>query len=183
MKFRLSQITMATIAATLAVGAGTEQAAASDRKARQADKQSAEPARASDNGVVEAAPAVKSIESVGPGRCRLFLEWIVASRPNEDWIVFVHFFDANGEAKLNADFAPDPPTSSWEPGTVVLAPRELNLPAELAGTFDIHVGLYQKEDTGARAALIDGMTSKAGRYVLVGQVTIEDGKVEFVPAQ
>lgn len=183
MKFRLSQITMATVAATLALGAGTGRAAPADRKARSADKQAAETARPGDNGVVEAAPAVKSIESAGPGRCRLFLEWSVASRPNEDWIVFVHFFDASGEAKLNADFAPDPPTSSWEPGTVVLAPRELNLPAELAGTFDIHVGLYQRAGTGGRAARIDGMTNEAGRYALVGQVKIEDGKAEFLSPQ
>lgn len=183
MKFRLSQITMATIAAALAIGAGSVQVAAADRKSSQADKQAAKPARPSDNGVVEAAPAVKSIESVGPGCCRLFLEWSVASQPKEDWIVFVHFFDTNGEAKLNADFAPDPATSSWEPGTVVLAPRELNLPAELTGIFDIHVGLYQRAGTGGRAARIDGMTNEAGRYALVGQVKIEDGKAEFLSPQ
>lgn len=183
MKHRLSQIVTATLAATLALGAGTGRAAPADRKARLADKQAAETAQPGDNGVVEAAPAVKSIESADPGRCRIFLEWTVASQPKEDWIVFVHFFDANGEAKLNADFAPEPPTSSWEPGTVILAPRELNLPAELTGIFDIHVGLYQRAGTGGRAARIDGMTNEAGRYALVGQVKIEDGKVEFLPPQ
>lgn len=183
MKSMKSTLLLTAVMATWTFVAASPPVFAADNKPSRADVKTGADAQQSDNGVVEAAPAVKSIESVAPGRCRIFLEWTVASRPNEDWIVFVHFFDANGEAKLNADFAPEPPTSSWEPGTVVLAPRNLNLPAELSGTFDLRVGLYQKEGTGARAAQIDGMTSKAGRYVLVGQVKIEDGKVEFLPPQ
>ncbi len=176
MKLRMSQITVAPLVASLAIFASTSRVAAADRK----EKQNAT-AQPSDNGVVQAAPMMKSVELIPPNSLRLVLEWDVASQPHENWLVFVHFFDANGEAKFNGDFAPDPQTSSWKPGIVVLAPRMLNLPAELTGTFDIRVGLYQKEDAGSRAALIDGMTSKAGRYVLVGQVAIEDGKVEFIP--
>lgn len=178
MKSQLSLITMATVAATLAVGGGSERVDAADRKARQADKQAAGPVKPGDNAVVEAAPMLKSVESISPNRLRLVWEWNVGSRPNEDWLVFVHFADTNGEANFARDFQPDPPTSSWQPGTVELAPSEAVFPVGLTGTFDIRVGLYQREAGRAR---IDGATEQG--WVVVGQVTLEDGKSEFVPAQ
>ena len=132
----------------------------------------------SDNGIVEAAPAVKSVESISPNRFRMAWEWNVGSRPNEDWTVFVHFTDENGDVKFQGDFQPDPPTSSWLPGTVVLQPSDVGFPAGLTGTFDIKAGLYQ---VGGTAARIDGPVDGANK-VIVGQVKIEEGKVEFLPA-
>lgn len=133
----------------------------------------------SDNGVVEAAPAIKSIASVSPNRLRLAWDWNVGARPNEDWTVFVHFTDANGKLKFQGDFEPDPPTSSWQPGNVAPRPSEAGFAEGLAGTFDIKVGLYQKGGTSAR---LDGPMD-AERKILVGQVKIEEGKAKFIPAQ
>lgn len=133
-----------------------------------------------DDGMVAVAPAVKSVETVSPSQFRIKWEWTVREQPKEDWRVFVHFVDGNGEVPFVGDFEPDPPTPSWKPGTLVLPPTVVNIPGGVSGSFDICVGLFQSHGAQERARLDGPMDEQ--RRVLVGRLKIEGGKATFIPA-
>lgn len=91
----------------------------------------------------------------------------------EDYRVFVHFVDADGELMWTDDHNPPRPTSTWLPGQMVGYERKVFLPMyPYIGTATIRVGLYPT-DGGERLALVgddDGSLSyKIGTLELLPQ--------------
>jgi hypothetical protein len=81
---------------------------------------------------------------------------------DEDYLVFVHFMDANREQMWTDDHEPPTPTRQWKPGQTVEYTRTIFIPKfPYVGTANIEVGLYsprsgervplQGQDTGMRA--------------------------------
>jgi hypothetical protein len=91
----------------------------------------------------------------------------------ENYRVFVHFVDAEGEVMWTDDHNPPQPTSNWIPGQIVEYDRKVFLPMyPYIGTATIRVGLYSASG-GERVALVgddDGSLSyKGGTLELLPQ--------------
>lgn len=87
------------------------------------------------------------------------LTWAARTVPPQDYTVFVHLVDGNGdEALLAQDDAPPNagryPTSWWLPGDVIRDPHTLPLPAAPSAGWELRVGLYDPA-TGARLPAFD----------------------------
>jgi hypothetical protein len=81
----------------------------------------------------------------------------------EDYKVFVHFLDADGELMWTDDHDPLTPTSQWTPGATVEYPRTLFLPKfPYVGLTRVEVGLFSPT-TGDRLPL-DGETNGQRSY-------------------
>ena len=80
----------------------------------------------------------------------------------EDYIVFVHFIDADGEQMWTDDHEPPTPTRQWKPGQTIEYQRTIFIPKfPYVGATDVALGLYSRtsgerlplagEDRGMRA--------------------------------
>jgi hypothetical protein len=76
----------------------------------------------------------------------LTLFWRSRSATAQDWTVFVHVLDANGQTIANGDLPPAYPTSLWDEGEQVITTHHLT---GLANASAVSVGLYDSE-TGER---------------------------------
>jgi hypothetical protein len=86
-----------------------------------------------------------------PGQTlRLQLYWLAQQRPAEDYTVFVHLLDGAGQLVAQQDNPPvrgTRPTSTWEPGAVIVDPYDLSIPGDVApGEVTLMVGLYRWPD-------------------------------------
>ena len=81
---------------------------------------------------------------------------------SEDYLVFVHFMNADREQMWTDDHEPPTPTRQWKPGNKVEYTRTIFIPKfPYVGTATIEIGLYSRssgervplggEDTGMRA--------------------------------
>ena len=86
----------------------------------------------------------------------------------EDYWVFVHFLNDEGDFMWAADHAPPRPTSEWAPGDRVEYTRTILVPLyPYLGDADVHMGLYSLEE-GTRLPLEgDDVGQRAYR---VGQI-------------
>ncbi len=90
------------------------------------------------------------------------LFWVAGQSIAEDYMVFVHLVDEQGQIKSQSDSIPRAgayPTSWWLPGNVVKDTHTLALPEDLpAGDYQLVVGFYRPE-AGSRLLLRDGQDS------------------------
>ena len=81
------------------------------------------------------------------------LHWQADEPSPENYVVFVHLLDENGQLITNHDGAPGNgrfPTTTWHPGIIIQDNHTLSLPPNMSsGTYQIKVGLYHPE-TGER---------------------------------
>ncbi len=64
----------------------------------------------------------------------------------DDYRVFVHFLDADGELMFEDDHAPAVPTTSWRPGQQITYERRMIVPVyPYVGEVTIAIGLYSVE--------------------------------------
>ncbi len=90
----------------------------------------------------------------------------------DDYLVFVHFLDADGDLMFNADHAPPQSTTSWQPGQEVSYDRRMVVPVyPYIGEVTVALGLYSPT-TGDRLPL-------AG--VHLGQRSYEVATLEMAP--
>jgi len=86
---------------------------------------------------------------------RLQLYWQAEARPEADYTVFVHALDRSGQLITQQDNPPvrgTRPTSSWEPGAVVVDPYDLQIPGGMPpGELTLTAGMYRWQD-GTRLA-------------------------------
>lgn len=114
--------------------------------------------RGSDDATPVATPAISiGAQEVAVGRTvPVTYRFTIASDApalTDDYVVFVHAFDARGTRMWTADHSPTPPTRQWKPGTVVEYTQPMKVPKQLqAGAFTLHVGLYSPK-TGERLPL------------------------------
>ena len=125
-------------------------------------------------------PSVAELQPTGPRQFSIRYRWQVEKTPAEDWRVFVHFCDAAGNIKFQNDYAPTPPTSQWSPGEVGHGPFTVHVPDGLSGAFNVRVGLFDPA-SGQRATLT--ARQDGDRAVLVGQLTVREGRIEFAAAR
>jgi hypothetical protein len=83
----------------------------------------------------------------------------------EDYWVFVHFVDANGELMWTDDHQPPTPTRQWKPGSTIEYTRTMFVPKfPYVGETRIEAGLYSR-DSGDRLPLA-GQTDGQRAYQL-----------------
>ena len=94
-----------------------------------------------------------------PGSLAVTLHWRVLQPPAEDYSVFVHLLDAEGQIVAQHDGQPQNgayPTSVWDLGEVIADEHALDLPAKLpAGRYQLRVGWYLP-GTGDRLPVVGG---------------------------
>jgi hypothetical protein len=93
-----------------------------------------------------------------PELAYLRLHWSCLAALENDYTVFVHLLDGDGELVAQADGPPvggDYPTSFWAPGETVVGERVLNIAGLSSGIYELRVGMYLRA-TGDRLPLIDG---------------------------
>jgi hypothetical protein len=72
----------------------------------------------------------------------------------EDYWVFVHFIDNNGELMWTDDHQPSPPTREWKPGSTIEYQRTMFIPKfPYVGQARVEVGLFSPA-TGDRLPLV-----------------------------
>lgn len=128
---------------------------------------------------VQMRPLAPTVEIAGPRTLRLTWLWRVRQTPVSDWRVFVHFTDPGGNILFQNDHPPDTPTSQWQPGTVESGTFTVQVPANLAGPFDVRVGLFTAPSL-SRARLVG--TDDGERRVLVGRLQLDGDTATYVPA-
>jgi len=101
---------------------------------------------------------------------RLTLFWEASGTPSQDYTIFVHFNNRNGEQVSGADGPPvygDYATRLWRTGDQILDEHILVLPDNLPpGEYQLAVGLYDPV-SGVRVPLIDGSGDAAQWQVTV----------------
>ncbi|MBI5031829.1 MAG: glycosyltransferase family 39 protein [Chloroflexi bacterium] len=90
------------------------------------------------------------------------LDWRALASMTEDYTVFVHLIDAQGNTLTQNDSQPQHskyPTSFWDKGEIVIDPHPLTIPRDLSpGQYRIEIGVYRASD-GTRLGLSDGSSS------------------------
>jgi hypothetical protein len=92
-----------------------------------------------------------------PGQTLAYtLHWQAIDSITQDYTVFNHLLDAEGNMIAQQDSMPQQnqyPTSLWDSGEIVVDPRAIPLPKRLEpGVYTLRVGLYESE-TGQRLRL------------------------------
>ena len=86
------------------------------------------------------------------------LYWKSERATPQDYSVFIHLLDANGNLVAQHDGAPQngaAPTSWWMPGDVIVDPHQVIVPADLAsGRYTVELGVYDSA-SGARLPIFD----------------------------
>ncbi len=86
------------------------------------------------------------------------LGWSADETPGQDWTVFVHLLNSAGEVVAQHDGLPEVgfrPTSSWEPGEVVLDSHWLIAPqGQVPDGARLSIGLYEPA-TGQRSRIVE----------------------------
>jgi hypothetical protein len=88
---------------------------------------------------------------------RLILHWASLAPVDQDYTVFVHLVDLDGELAAQADGPPtggDYPTSMWEFGEIVFDERLIPTQGLPSGTYHLRLGMYLLE-TGERLPALD----------------------------
>lgn len=92
---------------------------------------------------------------------------------DEDYHVFLHFVNNDGELIWTADHAPPRPTTEWKPGGTIEYTRTILVPVcPYLGDTDVYMGLYSMEN-GTRLPLDSDH---------VGQLAYRVGQLSLLPA-
>jgi hypothetical protein len=124
-------------------------------------------------------PGVAEVSQSGPRRVQITYTWKVSRPAKDNWRVFVHFTDADGNIKFQNDYEPQPPVAQWQAGEVSQGPFTVTVPQDLSGTFNVRTGLFQPA-SGQRANL-EGLRGSDRSYQ-VGVLTVTADSVAFQPA-
>jgi hypothetical protein len=126
--------------------------------------------RGADNApAVVATPEVTIDRTEAPVTSPLEMTYRFVVLPNEtlanDYTVFVHFLDADGELLWTDDHQPPVPTTQWKAGTPVEYQRTMFIPKfPYEGTTYVEVGLYLPP-TGERVKMDGESTGQRGYRV------------------
>jgi len=89
---------------------------------------------------------------------KVTLYWEPLTIPPEDYTIFAHLLDSNGNLQATGDGPPmngDYPTSYWEPGEVIIDEHLIPVAADTSpNAYQLAVGLYRPAD-GARLPVWD----------------------------
>ena len=118
-----------------------------------------------------------SERQLAPGQSLdLTLFWSPRGRPSQDYTVFVHLLDSQGQLRGQADSPPASgryPTSVWDAGEVIADLHTLSLAPDLpAGEYRLAIGLYDP-GTGERAQTVDDDGEMAGHVAIIPGLAVE----------
>ena len=91
----------------------------------------------------------------------------------EDYVVFVHFVDADGEQMWTDDHEPPTPTRQWKPGATIEYARTIFIPKfPYVGATDVQLGLYSRT-SGERLPLAGEDAGMRGDRVARFNMTLQ----------
>ena len=106
----------------------------------------------------------------------LTLFWSPRGRPSQDYTVFVHLLDSQGQLRGQADSPPTSgkyPTPVWDAGEFIADSHTLSLPNDLpGGEYKLAIGLYDPE-TGRRLQTVDGSGNTTGDSVTISGLMVQ----------
>ena len=116
-------------------------------------------------------------ERLLPGQTlELTLFWASMGRPLEDYTVFVHLLDSDGQLRGQTDSPATSgkyPTSVWDAGEFIADSHTLSLPNDLpGGEYKLAIGLYDPE-TGRRLQTVDGSGNTTGDSVTISGLMVQ----------
>jgi len=107
---------------------------------------------------------------------KLILHWQALREMSEDYTVFVHLAQADGQLVSQQDIQPlggAKPTTSWTPGEMVDDPYELAIPVwALPGTYWLKVGMYSQRTMKRLPVVEPGRVQAEQDSVLVKQIQV-----------
>jgi len=107
------------------------------------------------------------------GAIHLTLYWQGLAEMKDDYTVFVHLLREKDQIWAGADRQPQPPTSAWAKGQIVVDQYELAIAPEAPpDVYEIEVGLYLPE-TGDRLDLLAPDGRVMGNRVLLTKVRLK----------
>jgi 4-amino-4-deoxy-L-arabinose transferase-like glycosyltransferase len=105
----------------------------------------------------------------------LTLVWQASGGISEDYKVFLHLMDVNGNVVAQRDSGPVGgwrPTSDWRAGELIQDHHGLaTTPGMIAGEYELVVGLYDAQ--GQRLPIMDGEGQVLGDKVSLGRIQVE----------
>jgi hypothetical protein len=105
----------------------------------------------------------------------LTLFWQCLEEMDEEYTVFTHLVDAEGNVVAQKDNPPVDgfyPTAKWEPGEIVRDQYDLVIPPDaLPGQYQLEAGMYLT-GTGERLSVFQG-DQETGNRVLLTEITVE----------
>ncbi|MDX1686952.1 MAG: glycosyltransferase family 39 protein [Candidatus Promineifilaceae bacterium] len=104
----------------------------------------------------------------GEGALLLHVVWQGAEPDGAGYTTFVHLRDETGKIVGQVDRPPEPPTSSWLPGQVVMETYRLARPA--AGGYTVALGLYDAA-SGRRLPVYDASGERRANDQFLMEVT------------
>ena len=106
----------------------------------------------------------------------LILFWSPRGRPTQDYTVFVHLLDSQGQLRGQADSPPTSgryPTSVWDAGEFIADLQTLSLTPDLpSGKYTLLIGLYFQE-TGQRLPTVDENGQITKDHVTITGLVVE----------
>jgi hypothetical protein len=107
---------------------------------------------------------------------QLTLHWQALREMSEDYTVFVHLAQAEGQVVSQQDSQPlggVRPTTSWTPGEMVDDPYELAIPVGASpGTYWLKVGMYSQRTMKRLPVVEPGRAQAEHDAVLVKQIQV-----------
>jgi hypothetical protein len=98
----------------------------------------------------------------------------------EDYLVFVHFLDTDGELMWTDDHEPPTPTRQWKPGATVEYPRTMFVPKfPYVGETRVEIGLFSPA-TGDRLPLAGETTGQRSYGVATFDMRLETDDLAIV---
>ena len=112
-----------------------------------------------------------------PGQSLEFtIFWSPRGRPTQDYTVFVHLLDSEGQLRGQADSPPTSgryPTSVWDAGESIADLHALSLAPDLpAGEYRLAIGLYDPQ-TGKRVHILHENGDRTGHFVTISGLVVE----------
>lgn len=120
-----------------------------------------------------------------PAGHSLRLFWETGEAVSSDWITYIHMTDPQGELVAQFDGAPFAgllPTSQWEPNSLYIDSRRLELPGSIApGNYLLRIGLYSIE-SGERLPFLpdDSGQRDFESGQLVAQIRVQDAESCYI---
>jgi hypothetical protein len=103
---------------------------------------------------------------------KVTLYWQANAAVPEDYQVFVHVLNANGQQVGGQDSAPVDnryPTSQWRTGVIIADPHKITFDSSLpSGKYTVQIGLYRLSD-GARLPIISTGEDIRDNALIIGQ--------------
>lgn len=128
-----------------------------------------------EEGITLEAVALPDLRAEPGGSVRVGLRWRTERPIDRRLVVFAHLWDEAGRYRAGTDREPEPPTETWEAGSIITQTIAIAVPPFLpAGRYRLMVGLYEPVGSGWRRL----RTETGADAVPIGFVEIQPRRSE-----